>query len=185
LIDAGLWTVGGLLSIVTWLKKPALKGVVMTDEELKEKIKEVMMEMGISSGHREMTVEDMAAIQPGLARIMPDVGIRTWKLYYAAKEGHWALANFQWKEIKELMELGAFTRPKHEDALNQFMAEDWPPIGKAIADKDFAAFETAFHKAVDQANAYHELKDKPYIRWKLPSTPPPDLEMAPRGKKNS
>jgi len=39
LIDAGLWTVGGLLSIVTGLKKPALKGVVMTDEELKEKIK--------------------------------------------------------------------------------------------------------------------------------------------------
>ena len=157
----------------------------MTDEELKAKIKEVMLEMGVSSGHREMTVEDMAAIQPGLARIMPDVGIRTWKLYYAAKEGHWELANFQWKEIKELMELGAFTRPKHEDALNQFMAEDWPPLGKAIAAKDFAAFEVAFHKSIEQANAYHELKDKPYIRWKLPSTPPPDLEMAPRGKKSS
>lgn len=155
----------------------------MTDEELKGKIKEVLAEMGVWSGHREMTVEEIAVIQPGLARIMPEVGQRTWKLYYAAKEGHWALANFQWKEIKELMELGAFTRPKHEDALQQFLVEDWPPIGKAIADQDFAAFETAFHHAVDQANAYHELKDKPYIRWQLPSQPPPDIEVKPRGKK--
>ena len=81
------------------------------------------------------------------------------------------------------MELGAFTRPKHEEALNQFMLEDWPPIGKAIAAKDFTAFEAAFHKAVDQANAYHELKDKPYIRWQLPKTPPEDLDLKPRGKK--
>ncbi len=154
----------------------------MTDEELKEKIKEVLSEIGVWSGHREMTIDDIATIQPGLARIMPEVGQRTWKLYYAAKEGHWELANFQWKEIQELMELGAFTRPKHEEALHQFLAEDWPSIGKAIKDKDFAAFEAAFHHAIEQANAYHELKDKPYIRWQLPSQPPPDLDMKPRGK---
>lgn len=153
----------------------------MTDEELKEKVKEILSEIGVWSGHREMTVDDIATIQPGLARIMPEVGIRTWKLYYAAKEGHWELANFQWKEIKELMELGAFTRPKHEDALNQFMAEDWPPIGQAIKDKDFEAFEKAFHHSIEQANAYHELKEKPYIRWQLPDHPPPDLDLKPRG----
>ncbi|MGH7965558.1 MAG: hypothetical protein ACRERD_27725, partial [Candidatus Binatia bacterium] len=61
--------------------------------------------------------------------------------------------------------------------------EDWPQIGKAIEDKDFSAFETAFHHAIEQANAYHELKDKPYIRWQLPSQPPPDLDLKPRGKK--
>ena len=53
----------------------------------------------------------------------------------------------------------------------------------AIEQKDFAAFEPAFHAAVEMANAYHELKDKPYIRWKLPDTPPPDLDMTPRGGK--
>jgi hypothetical protein len=61
------------------------------------------------------------------------------------------------------------------------MAEDWPPVGQAIKDKDFEAFEKAFHHAVSQANAYHELKDKPYIRWQLPDYPPPDLDMKPRG----
>lgn len=154
----------------------------MTDEELKAKIKEVLMEVGVWSGHREMTLEEIAIIQPGLGRIMPEIGQRTWKLYYAAKAGHWPLAKFQWEEIKGLMELGAFTRPKHEEALNQFLREDWPPVGKAIENQDFTAFEAAFHRAIEQANAYHELKDKPYIRWKLPSVPPPDLEMTPRGK---
>ena len=33
------------------------------------------------------------------------------------------------------------------------------------------------------ANAYHELKEKPYIRWKLPETPPPDMDLKPRGPK--
>ena len=153
----------------------------MADDELKEKVKEILAELGVWSGHREMTIDEIATIQPGLARIMPEIGQRTWKLYYAAKEGHWELANFQWKEIKELMDLGAFTRPKHEDALNQFMAEDWPPLGQAIKDKDFEAFDKAFQHAISQANAYHELKDKPYIRWQLPSHPPEDLDLKPRG----
>jgi hypothetical protein len=155
----------------------------MTDDEFKEKVKEVLSEMGVWSGHREMTVQELATIQPGLGRIMPDIGLRTWKLYYAAKAKHWELAKFQWKEIRELMELGAYTRPKYEESLNQFLHEDWPALGKAIDNEDFAAFETAFHKAIEQANAYHELKDKPYIRWRLPEAPPPDLDMTPRGKK--
>jgi hypothetical protein len=154
----------------------------MTDEEFKEKVKEVLMEAGIWSGHREMTVPELAAIQPGLGRIMPEIGIRTWKLYYAARARHWELAKFEWKEINGLMELGGYTRPKYEESLEQFMREDWAPVGQAIDKQDFDAFETAFRKAVEQANAYHELKDKPYIRWRLPEQPPPDLDMMPRRK---
>ena len=151
----------------------------MDDKELSEKVKALTF----WSGHREVTVEDVAVIQPGLGRLMPEVGTRTWKLFYAAKGGNWPLAKFQYKEIKGLMELGAFTRPKHEEALNQFLAENWKPLEAAIEKQDLAAFEDAFHKAVDAGNAYHELKDKPYLVWKLPDTPPPDLEMKPRGKK--
>ena len=151
----------------------------MDDKELSEKVKALTF----WSGHREVTVEDVAVIQPGLGRLMPEVGTRTWKLFYAAKAGNWPLAKFQYKEIKGLMELGAFTRPKHEEALNQFIEENWKPLEAAIEKKDFAAFEHAFHSAIEMANAYHELKDKPYIRWKLPDEPPPDLDLTPRGVK--
>lgn len=149
----------------------------MTDEELEAKIKA----MSFSSGKNSMTLEDIATIQPGLARIMPEIGARTWKLFYAAKAGNWPMAKFQYKETKGLMELGAFMRPKHEDALNQYLAENWKKLEGTIDAKDFPAFEKAFHEAIDMANAYHELKDKPYIRWKLPDAPPPDLDMTPRG----
>jgi len=150
----------------------------MDDEQLLEKLKALT----VWTGHREMSLEDVATIQPGLGRIMPEVGQRTWKLYYAAKAENWPLATFQAKEIKGLMELGAFTRPKHEDALNQFMEENWKPLQEAINKKDFKAFEAAFNAAIEAANAYHELKEKPYIVWKLPDSPPPDLELKPRKK---
>ena len=149
----------------------------MTDEELEAKIKA----MSFSSGKNNMTIEDMATVQPGLARIMPEIGARTWKLFYAAKAENWPMAKFQYKEIKGLFELGAFMRPKHEDALNQYMAENWKPLEDAIEKKDFAAFEKAFHASIDAANAYHELKEKPYIYWKLPDAPPPDMDLRPRG----
>jgi hypothetical protein len=149
----------------------------MADEKLEDKIKDLTF----SGGHRAMSIEDVVTIQPGLGRIMPEIGNRTWKLFYAAKAGNWPMAKFQYKEIKGLMELGAFTRPKHEDALNQYMEENWKTLEKPLEDKNFAAFEDAFHKCVDAANAYHELKDKPYIVWKLPDSPPPDVDLRPRG----
>ena len=135
----------------------------MTDKELEEKIKA----MTFWSGKNSMSIEDMAAVQPGLARIMPEIGARTWKLFYAAKHANWPMAKFQYKEIIGLFEMGAFMRPKHEAALNQYLEENWKPLEATIAEKDFPAFEKAFHAAIDAANAYHELKEKPYIYWKL------------------
>src|SRR4029077_6528937 len=131
-----------------------------------------LKDVTVWSGHREMSLEDVAIIQPGLGRLMPDIGIRTWKLYYAAKAGCWALAKFQAKEIRGLMELGAFTRPKYEDNLNQFLTENWKPLEEAIAQEATPPVDAAFKKAVEAGNAYHELRDKPYIKWKLPDAPP-------------
>ena len=141
-----------------------------------------LKDVTVWSGHREMSLEDVAVIQPGLGRLMPEIGTRTWKLYYAAKAANWPLAKFQLKEIRGLMELAAFTRPKYEENLNQFLAEKWKPLEDALAREDFRAFDTLFHEAIESANAYHELRDKPYIQWKLPESPPPDLDLTPRRK---
>ncbi|MFN8544722.1 MAG: hypothetical protein U0807_11050 [Candidatus Binatia bacterium] len=148
----------------------------MADDEIEKKIKA----MTFWSGKNAMSIEEIASVQPGLARIMPEIGARTWKLYYAAKLQNWPMARFQYKEIVGLFELGAFMRPKHEDAITQYLAENWQPLEAAIAGKDFAAFEKAFHASIDAANAFHAQKGKPYIYWKLPDTPPPDLDLRPR-----
>ena len=131
------------------------------------------------SGHRHMSLDEIAALQPGLARLMPDIGTRTWKMYYAAKANNWTLANFQLKEIKELMEFCMFTRPKYEGDLEEFIEQQMAVLEKAIRAQDFAAFDQGFQEAVSQANAYHEKHDKP-LRWKLPDIPPLDLDVNPR-----
>ena len=153
----------------------------MDEERLKQLVKELVGYLRfVSAAGRDMSVDEIATIQPGLGRIMPEIGARTWKLYYAGKAENWPNALYQWKEAKKLFELGAYTRPKHEAALEEYLRDDWAPIGKAIEKKDLAAFLAAMDKAVDSANAWHEKKEKPYIRWKMPDQPPPDLDLTPR-----
>ena len=118
---------------------------------------------------------------PGMAEIMPLVGGRIWKCYYAGKAKNKPLADFQLKEAVNLMEVGVLLRPKYTDNMYKFIEEQVETVKKAIKDEDWDAFEDAFHEMIDHANAYHELYDKPYLRWKIPDQPPPDLDMTPRG----
>jgi len=136
----------------------------------------------IWTGHRDITLDELAAVQPGMGTIMPEIGQRAWKLFYAAQAGNWPLANFQLKEVRELMEKAAFIRPKYEQNLEQFLAENWTPVAEAIQKEDFSMFQERFHKAIQAANSYHELQDKPYIQWKLPDAPPADLDLRPKGR---
>jgi len=134
----------------------------------------------IWTGHRDITLEELAIIQPGMGTIMPEIGQRAWKLFYAAKAGNWVLANFQLKEVRELMEKAAFIRPKYEQNLEQFLSEKWTPLEEAIKKENFALFEERFQESITAANSYHELQDKGFIVWKLPANPPPDLDLNPK-----
>ncbi len=145
-----------------------------------EKVREIVKEMVFWSGKRDMAIDEIAMIQPGLARLMPEIADRTWKLYYAAKARNWPNALYQWKEAKKLFELGAYTRPKHEEAIEEYLRDDWAPLEAPLKYQNYEVFDMAFDKAIDSANAWHEKKDKPYIRWKLPEFPPPDLDLEPR-----
>ncbi len=145
-----------------------------------EKIKELVRNMVFWNGKKDMAIDEIAMVQPGLAIIMPQIGDRTWKLYYAVKAGNWDNARWQWKEARKLFELGAVMRPKHEAALEEYLRDDWAPLGTAIEAKDSDGFFQAFDKAVDSANAWHEKKDVHHIRWKVPDHPPPDLDLTPR-----
>jgi len=153
----------------------------MDEERLRQLVKDLVGDLRIASeAGRGMSLRELATIQPGLGRIMPEIGARTWKLYYAGKAQNWPNALYQWKEGKKLFELGAFTRPKHQPALEAYLRDDWAPIGRAIEQKDLAGFLAAMDRAVESANVWHDRKAKPYIRWKVPDAPPPDLDLTPR-----
>lgn len=134
----------------------------------------------IDTGKGRFGLDDLGPLLPGMAEIMPLVGERIWKCYYAGKAGSQALARFQLKEAVNLMEKAAFLRPKYAENMEKFVATEVEAVRKAIEAEDWRAFETAFRQMVDQANAYHDLYEKPFLRWRIPDQPPPDLDMTPR-----
>jgi hypothetical protein len=133
-----------------------------------------------SEEERRRTIEEIFAIQPGLARLMPEVGARWWRCWYAAQAGNWKLADWQLKELKKLLRVCMFTRPKYIDDLENYIREDLGPVTTALAAQDFADFDAAYRAALDRANWYHEKWNKEFIVWRLPDTPPPDLDLRPR-----
>ncbi len=45
----------------------------------------------VKTKHGELTLEQLAEVQPGLARLMKEIGDRFHVLYHAAKGGNWKL----------------------------------------------------------------------------------------------
>ena len=129
---------------------------------------------------RTFTLEDLGRLAPGLGTIMPEIGLRTWKLYYAAQALNWPLAQFEVGEVRGLMLRGAFTRPAYEDDLKSFVNDFVSKVSEAVEKKDFAAFDVAFKEMVSMANEFHDGVDHGFIVWKLPASPPPDLDLTPK-----
>ena len=134
-------------------------------------------EIKIKGGSFELS--DLGLLMPGMAEIMPLVGGRIWKCYYAGKARNRTLAAFQLKEAVNLMEKAAILRPKYAEDMEKFTSGIVRTVGEAIEAGDWKTFETVFEKMIEEANAYHEQYDKGYLRWKIPSEPPPDLDMTP------
>lgn len=134
----------------------------------------------IDTGKGTFALSELGSLMPGMAEIMPLVGARIWKCYYAGQAHNKPLARFQLKEAKNLMEKGAFLRPKYTEDMDKFITEELAAVSKCIEAEDWEGFESTFNEMVNSANAYHEVYDKSFLRWKIPDSPPPDLDMTPR-----
>jgi hypothetical protein len=134
-------------------------------------------EIKIKGGSFELS--DLGHLLPGMAEIMPLVGGRIWKCYYAGQHRNKALAAFQLSEAVNLMEKGAILRPKYAEDMDEFISGIVSTLKKCIQTEDWDGFEAAFAPMIDQANAYHEKYDKGFLRWKMPDQPPPDLDLTP------
>ena len=127
-----------------------------------------------------LELEALTSLQPGFARLMPEIGARMWKAYHAGRAQNWALASWQLKEMRKLFRLGNVTRPKYEANVEAFIDEDLAPLFAACEAADLAAFEHAFHEAVEAANEYHRRCNKGFLVWKVPQAPPEALVLEPQ-----
>jgi hypothetical protein len=133
----------------------------------------------IPTKHGAMTPEQLAEMQPGMARLMVEYADRFWTMYYAAKAANWPLAKYMHAEMMKLGEIVPVVRRKYADGMAAFERDCMEPLLAAITANDWAAFEAAYAKAIEGSDLYHDLFAKPFIRFRLPPNPPPTLEMAP------
>ena len=130
--------------------------------------------------HGELTLDQLAELQPGLGQLMPLVSERYWTLYYAAKGGNWALAQYELNGLRSLWQKMATTRPKFKGMLENYAKKIFDPLQRHIAARDFAEFESAYQQGINLANKMHEASNHGEIVWKLPPNPPQHLDLGPR-----
>lgn len=131
----------------------------------------------VHNGKRELTLDELARMQPGMDRLMAEVGPRLHRCYFAAQAGNWPLAAYFAKSAAKQLALSAQSRPKYEPEMTAYLRDDFAPVTAAVKAKDRAAFDAAWTVMVDRANALHGVFGKPYIGWKTPEQPPDDLDL--------
>src|SRR2546422_4454508 len=89
-----------------------------------------------TTNHGALTVDQIAAMQPGMARLMDELSRRYWTLFYAAKAKNWELANYMMKESEKVLKTAAVARPKYADDIAAFLRETFGSIAAAIESKD-------------------------------------------------
>src|SRR5438093_13453205 len=105
--------------------------------------------------HGALTVDQIAAMQPGMARLMDELSRRYWPLFYAAKAKNWELANYMMKESEKILKTAAVPRPKYAEDIAAFVRETFAPIAAAIESKDWSAFEKAYRKEIKESDRPH------------------------------
>ncbi len=131
----------------------------------------------VNNGKRDLSLDELALMQPGMDRLMAELGPRVHRLYYAGMAGNWRLAEYFFKSVVKQLRLCATSRPRYEPEMASFVAEDCEPVRQAIRERSLVAFQAAYAGMVDQANHYHDVFGKPYLHWRTPATPPDDLDL--------
>ena len=136
-------------------------------------------EIKAKTPHGEISLDQLAEIQPGMAKLMKEVGERFSETYFAAKGGNWKLAAYHLNQVRNAFRITKVTRPKFTDDLNAYDSEYLAPIFKAIQAKDWDSFEKGFQSGVEGSDFYHDKTGHPYIRYVLPPESRSALHLGP------
>jgi len=139
----------------------------------------VSEDRAIPTKHGPITLEQLAEMQPGMARLMAEYSERFWILYYAAKVRNWVLAKYEHGEMMKLGRIVPVVRPKYADGMAEFEREFMEPLLAAIAASDWSAFDAAYRRAIEGSDRMHDRFAKPFIRFRLPPEAPPWIEFDP------
>ncbi len=144
--------------------------------------REMSGEIKAKTRHGEMTLDQLAEIQPGMASLMKEVGERYAQAYQAAKGGNWKLAAYSLNMVRTAFRNAKVTRPKFAEDLDAYDSEYLLPIFKAMQAEDWEGAKAAFEKGVEGSDKYHDKRGYPYIRFEIGKEGSYNLYMGPPEK---
>ena len=134
----------------------------------------------VNNGKAELTLDELAAIQPGMARLMVEVADRMWKCYHAGVARNRPLARYQLSEATKILKTSIVVRPKYFDATQRFIAEEMAALRGVIEAEEWERFDEVYEAVVTATNRYHEEFEKGFLVWRVPEDPPRDLDLTPK-----
>lgn len=131
----------------------------------------------LSNGKIDLTLAALGRQQPGMDRLMAELGPRVHRLAHAGWARNWPLAAYFYKSMVKQLRLCAECRPKYDPQMTAYVDEDCAPVLAAIKAGDGAGFDAAYDRLVARANDYHVEFGKPFLLWQTPTEPPADLDL--------
>jgi hypothetical protein len=113
------------------------------------------------------------AYKPGLGEFMSQIQVHHAKLWFAGKEGNWALANFEIGEIQEaLNDIPKYCSDRPEVKSIGMISEPIYNISNAIKEKDEKKFVNDFTVLTATCNDCHKETNHGFNLIKIPDVPP-------------
>lgn len=131
----------------------------------------------VSSGKREMTLDQLAQQRPGLDVVMQQMAERVRVMYFAGNAGNWQVCAYAYRNLVGQIKKAAFAQPKYAPAFEEFIEQACGPIGWAIRDQNGVAFAEACNNFADEVNRQHQRAHFGYLVYQLPTTPPDNLRL--------
>lgn len=101
-------------------------------------------------------IDSIKGVLPKFAIPMREVGDRFQNMYFAAKEGNWALASYMSKYMNGAMKPASVTKPTEYEAWKNFYTQTFDPVNKAIAAEDFKEFSKQYTAVIKSCNDCHK-----------------------------
>lgn len=129
--------------------------------------------------HGELSLDEIAQLQPGMSEWMLALARRLHVMYFACKAGNWQLGAYQLRGVRKIFANAALTRPKYKAALEQFTKEHLDGLDAAIRQRSWEDFGRLMAAMIEASDRYHAEWGYSYIRYRLPARPPTDYLLAP------
>lgn len=116
-------------------------------------------------------IDEIKGALPKFAIPMREVGDRFQNMYFAAKDGNWALAAYMSKYMNGAMNPAKVTKPAEYQTWQGFYEGAFAPVNKAIQAKDLKGFETTYMAVIDSCNGCHAAMGYGFIKVVKMKTP--------------